>query len=126
MDSHTLRSLALRIAPANTRILWILQFGCNVCCTFVNIVHLRCVMRHSRRYTDGGPRRRPLLHCGAQSHSLAHDLGIELGIGSARRGRGVGGGLRDDALAAAPPRPTPPATYKPPTLSPFLKCQPHI
>lgn len=52
----------------------------------------RCGVQNGRRGTDG-TRRRPLLHCGAQSHSLAHDLGIELGNGPARAaGQGVGAG----------------------------------
>ncbi|CAH2094633.1 unnamed protein product [Euphydryas editha] len=44
--------------------------------------------------TAGRPRRRPLLHCGAQSHSLAHDLGIELGNGPERDEGCVGAGPR--------------------------------
>lgn len=44
--------------------------------------------------TAGRPRRRPLLHCGAQSHSLAHDLGIELGNGPERDEGRVGAGPR--------------------------------
>lgn len=119
--------LAHRIAPANTRILWRLQFGCNLSWTFVKLVHWRCYMRHSRRYTDGGPRRRPLLHCGAQSHSLAHDLGIELGnglarLGGERRGRGAPSAGWCTGSCTAPPDPTdslPPRYPPPPTLLPF-------
>lgn len=50
-------------------------------------------VRGCRRGTDVmAACRLPLLHCAAQAHSRAHDLGIELGSGPARARQGSEGG----------------------------------
>lgn len=86
----------------------------------------RCGVWRGRRWgTDGSPAacRRPLLHCGAQPHSRAHDLGIELGNGPARgEGRGArargppGDGDAPSCTAPLPPsfrhRRCPSPTYR--------------